>query len=121
MQQDGRAGDTLKRHALSRKIFKGEFWGQNGLKQPSFDFCGQVLRRTDGCRRRRRLWQSVECFKSRRGRTFFNEDPVIRRQIAQLLHQPAWPADGGSNRAVRVAQAKEYLFTVLRKKARSRL
>ena len=41
---------------------------------------------------------------------------MVDRQIANFLHQSARPANGRADRAVRLAEAEEHVFAVLRKK-----
>src|SRR5258708_20838219 len=50
---------------------------------------------------------------------FLNPYPVVDRQVAELLHQSARPANRGAHWAVCGSQAEEDILAVLRKKSRS--
>ena len=51
----------------------------------------------------------------------FHPHPMIDREIVELLHQSARPADGSIHRTFGLPEAEEYIFAVLRKKSRSGL
>src|SRR5579864_8683731 len=46
---------------------------------------------------------------------------MVERQVAELLHQPAGPADGRTHPAFSLAQTEKHVLTMLRKKSRSGL
>src|SRR6202167_2630968 len=119
-EQQGLSAQRRQNMHLPTEIGKSKLRGLNRCQQPGFCRGGQrfdFLWLRIRCLSIGDLFKVRGCFEgleSKWLRAFLNPSPVIDRQIMELLHQSAGPANRGSQRAFRCSQTEKYIFAVLR-------